>query len=148
MTVVMFVLVLVAFLVRVIELVDFDIARHHEDAAIHAHHVDRRAVQARKDGLRNDLVDGAERRASAAEIQHAVERIQQRIELVRREQHGDIQLALHAPHEFDHARLMPRIETDERFVQQQQARIAEQTLREQQPLTLAPDSSDSGREAN
>ena len=34
----------VAFFVRVIELLDFDIARHHENAAVHAHDVDRRAI--------------------------------------------------------------------------------------------------------
>jgi hypothetical protein len=35
---------LVAFFVRVVKLVDLDTARHHEDASVHAHHVDRRAV--------------------------------------------------------------------------------------------------------
>ena len=44
---------------------------------------------------------------------------------------------LHAPHEIDDARLMTRIEADQRFVEQQQLRIAEQALREQQALPLA-----------
>jgi hypothetical protein len=30
--------------VRVIELVDLHVAGHHEDAAVHAHHVDRRSI--------------------------------------------------------------------------------------------------------
>jgi len=30
--------------VRVIELVDFHVAGHHEDAAVHAHHVDGRSI--------------------------------------------------------------------------------------------------------
>jgi hypothetical protein len=29
---------------RVVELVDFHVAGHHEDAAVHAHHIDRRAI--------------------------------------------------------------------------------------------------------
>ena len=56
---------------------------------------------------------------------------------MRGKQHGNAEFPLHAPHEFDDARLMMRIEADQRFVEQQQLGIAEQTLREQQALALA-----------
>ena len=71
-----------------------------------------------------------------AEVQHPVERAEQRIELVRAEQHGDPQLPLQLAHELHHALLMRRVETDERLVEEQQARLAEQRLREQQSLAL------------
>ena len=88
-------------------------------------------------GHERGAFDGAERRDAVAEIQHAVERVQQRIQFVRGEQHGDAELALHVAHEFDDAALVVRVEADQRFVEQQQLRIAEQALREQQALPFA-----------
>ncbi|CAM2152069.1 hypothetical protein PT2222_270105 [Paraburkholderia tropica] len=133
----MAVVVAMIVLVFVVVFFDFHVAGHHENAALHAHHLDRRAVEAREHGRGDHFVHAAERRHAVAQIQHAVERVEERIEFVRREQYGDAQFALHAPHEFDHAALMVRVEADERLVEQQQFRVAEQTLREQQALALA-----------
>src|SRR5579871_6004724 len=55
---------------------------HDEDPAAHADDLDRRAVETREDRAGDDLVDGAERRPSAAEIEHAIDRAQERVELV------------------------------------------------------------------
>ena len=74
---------------------------------------------------------------AAAEIEHAIERAEQRIEFVRAEQHGDAEFLLQRARQFDDRPLMMRIEADQRFVEQQQARAAEQRLRQQQALTLA-----------
>ena len=115
---------------------DLVAARHHEHAAVDAHHLDLGAVQARQRRAGNDLVHRAERRVPVAEVQHPVERAEQRIQLVRAEQHGDPQLPLQLAHQLHHALLMRRVETDERLVEEQQAWLAEQRLREQQSLAL------------
>ena len=56
---------------------------------------------------------------------------------MRAEQHGDAQFLLQRARQFDDRPLMMRIEADQRFVEQQQARAAEQRLGQQQALTLA-----------
>ena len=47
-----------------------------------------------------------------------VEHVQQRVELVRAEKYGDLQILLQAPRQFHDAALIMRIEADERLVQQ------------------------------
>ena len=75
---------------------------------------------------------------AAAEIKHAVKRAEQRVQFVRAEQHGDAEFLLQRAWSVrTTARLMMRIEADQRFVQQQQARAAQQGLRQQQALALA-----------
>ena len=49
-------------------------ARHDEDATPGSHHVDLGAIKARQHGAGDDLIDGAERRLAAPEIEHPVER--------------------------------------------------------------------------
>ena len=56
---------------------------------------------------------------------------------MRAEQDGEFQLLLQPPHELDHAALVMRVEVHQRLVEQQQARPAEQRLRQQQALALA-----------
>ena len=76
-------------------------AGHHEDPAAQAHHVDLGAVQPRQDGPGDHLIDGSERRVAVAEIQHAVERAQQRIQFVGAEQHSDPKLGLERFRQLD-----------------------------------------------
>jgi hypothetical protein len=124
-------------LVFVIVFFDFDVARHDEDASVHAHDVDRRAVKTRKDGPRDDLIDGAERGRSVAEVEYAIECVEQRIELVCGKKHRDAQLSLHPTDKLHDTALMMWIEADERLVEQKKPWLAEQTLRDQKPLALA-----------
>ena len=56
---------------------------------------------------------------------------------MRGEQHGNAEFTLHAAHEIDHAGLMTRIEADQGFIEEQEFRVAEQALREQQTLPFA-----------
>ena len=58
------------------------LSRHDENAGADTNHLDRRSIQARQDWAGDDLIDGAERRMAVAQIEHAVERAKQRIELV------------------------------------------------------------------
>jgi hypothetical protein len=71
------------------------------------------------------------------EIKHAVHEAEQRVELVRRQQDRDPERALHALDQLDHRLLIARVETDQRLVEQQQLGLAEQRLRQQDPLQLA-----------
>ena len=79
----------------------------------------------------------AEGCAALAEIEDAVHRVEQRIELVRGEEHGDALGLLNPLHQRDGRLLEVRIEAQQRFVEQKQLRLAEQRLREEQPLELA-----------
>ena len=56
---------------------------------------------------------------------------------MRAEQHRDAKLALQDSRQLDHRTLMMWIKTDQGFIQQQQARAAEQCLGQQQALSLA-----------
>ena len=80
---------------------------------------------------------GADHRRPAAEVEDAVDRVDQRIELVRAEQDRDLEVVAHAARDFDHALLMRRVERDQRLVEQQQARPADQRLAQEHELALA-----------
>ena len=116
---------------------DVDVARHDEIAVLDAHDLDLRPVEARQHRPGDDLVDRADHRRAAAEIEHAVDRVDQRIELVGAEHDRDLELVADAPRDLDDALLMRRIERDQRLVEQQQPRPAEQRLAQQHPLALA-----------
>src|SRR5450755_2041924 len=60
-------------------------ARHDEDVALRAHHLDVGVVEPRQHRRGDHFVDGAEYRLAVAEIEHAVERAEQLIEFVRAE---------------------------------------------------------------
>ena len=57
-----------------------------EDVPAGAHHLDRRAVEPREHGRRDHLLDGAERRLAAAEIEHTVDRAEKLVQFVRAEE--------------------------------------------------------------
>ena len=99
--------------------------------------VDRRPIKFRQDWRRYHLLDRAERRMSAAEIKHLVDGVEQRVQFMRAEEHGDPELGLQAFDQLDDLLLTARIEADQRFVEEQQFRVADQRLRQQQPLALA-----------
>ena len=71
------------------------------------------------------------------EIKHAIHDAEQRIQVVRGEQHGDAAVLLDLPDQRDDRLLEMRIEADQRLVEQQQPWLAEQRLRQQQPLEFA-----------
>jgi hypothetical protein len=61
------------------------LSRHDENAAANTDHLDGRSVEARQDRTGDDFVDGAECRVPVAEVENAIERSKQRVELVRAE---------------------------------------------------------------
>src|SRR6202021_1980199 len=117
---------------------DVDVAGHHEIAILDAHHFDRRAIEARQHRPVNDVVDRPDHRLAPAEIEHAVDRVDQRIELVGAEQDRNLQIVADAPCGFNDALLMRRVERDQWLVEQQQTRAADERLAQQHPLALAP----------
>jgi hypothetical protein len=118
-------------------MLDVDSARENEDAAIGTHHLDGYSIEPRQNGPGNHLLYRAQGSVPLAEIQHPVETPEQRIELVRAEQHRQAQFLLQPAHQLHNASLMAHIEANQRLIQQQQARLAKQGLREQQPLSFA-----------
>ena len=126
-----------AVIVRMLGVLDAAAARQHEDLSIDAHHVDVGAVELRQDRRVNDLVNGAERGAAIAEIEHPIKRADQLVDLMSAEQHRDIALARKAANQIDNSFLIVIIEADQRFVEQQELRLAQQRLRQQEALALA-----------
>src|SRR5579872_2467520 len=128
---------IVAVIVSMIEALDIAAAREHEDMPLGMDDLDLRAVETRQNRRRSDLGDGTERGLAVAEIEHAVEFADQLIEFVCAEQNRDAALTREAPYQLDHCLLVAIVEADQRLVEQEQARLAEQRLRQQQPLPLA-----------
>ena len=118
----------------------FDVmaAGHDEDAAMEGNHLDLRTIEAGEHRPGDHLLDPADRGMAIAEIENPVQRAQQRIQLMGAEQHGNLQFLLQAAHQLHHRALVMGIEADQRLVQQQQGRVAQQRLGQQQPLALAP----------
>src|ERR1700722_15190298 len=110
---------------------------HDEDAAVHMHHLDFGTIETRQHRSADDIVHGAQRGMAGAEVKHTIKRAEQRVDLMRAEQHRNAEFLLQRPGQLDHRALMMRIEADQRFIQQQQARAAQQGLRQQQTLPLA-----------
>src|SRR5271170_8223712 len=127
---------MLALLVAMRLALDVDAADHDEEAILDAHDFDLRTVEPREHRAGDDLVDRAEHRRAAAQIQHAIDRIDERVELVSAEDDRDLQLVAQTPRNGDDAGLMRGIERDEGFVEQQQFRAAEQRLAEQQALAF------------
>src|SRR4029079_14308545 len=96
--------------VMVVVLVAFEdlSARHDEDPPAGAHHLDRGAIERRQDFGRNHLVDGAEGGAAFAEIEHAIDRAEQLVELMGGEENGQPEAPAEITDEFDHHMLLMR----------------------------------------
>ena len=107
---------------------DVDVARHHEIAVLDADDLDLRPIKARKHRPGNNFIDRADHRGPRAELVNPVNCIDQRIELVGAEQNGDLEVVANAPRDFDDALLVSGIERDQRLIEQQQARPADQRL--------------------
>ena len=110
---------------------------HDEDASAQPHDIDLRAIEPGEDGAGYDLIHLAKSGLSTTEIEDAVDCGEERIEFVCAEEDGDAKALLHLAHQVDHDPLMMRVKADQWFVQQQQLRLAEQRLGQQQALALA-----------
>src|SRR5439155_16448151 len=99
--------------------------------------LDRRAVEAAERLARDHLFGSALDRAAAGEVDDAVEVADDRVDVVRDEQHGDLLLFADAAHECGDRGLVRQVEAVERLVEQQQLRPPDQRLGDQQALLLA-----------
>src|SRR5580698_1203662 len=97
-------------------MLDVVLTRHYEDARAEADHLDGRLIERGEHRRGDDLVDRPECGVPAREIEHAIDRTEQRVELMRAEQHGDTKLPLQGFRQADDGVLVMRIETDERLV--------------------------------
>src|SRR5579872_4704562 len=94
-------MLMAVMVVEMIRALDVASARHHENMAVGAHHMDFGAIEPGQDRGGHHLLDGTEHRLAAAEIKHAIERAEQLVEFMRAEQHRDLALAADLPHDLD-----------------------------------------------
>src|SRR5260363_342288 len=109
-------------------LADFRMIRHHENVAGYAQHFDCRAIQPRQYRAGNDFIDSAKRRRAVAEIERAVERGQQWVQLMRAEQDSEMPRLLYAANQRDDVLLMRRVQANQRLNEQKEDGFAEQAL--------------------
>jgi uncharacterized metal-binding protein YceD (DUF177 family) len=104
----------------------FDIVAigHDEDAAVEPHHVNLGRVEPRQDRSADNLINSTECGVSLSEVEHAIQSAEQRIEFVRAEQHRDAEVPLQCARQFDDGPLVVKVETDQRFIEQQQTGTA------------------------
>ena len=98
--------------------------RHDEDAAAGADDFDRRAVEAGQGRRRHHLVDGAEGGVAVAEIEDAIDRAEELVELMGAEEDGQAEFAREPADEVDDDMLLVLVEADQRLVEQEEARAA------------------------
>jgi hypothetical protein len=128
-TVVMFVAVRVRF--------QIEFAGHNENTAADPNDFYFGPVQPRERRPGNHFVHRSNNGSGTAKIQNAVNRIQQRIELMGAENDGDFELPLASPHDFVDLLLVSRIEADERFIEQKKPRLSKLMLGSEDALTLS-----------
>ena len=97
---------------------DVDVAGHDEVAVPDPYDLDLRAVEARQHRAGHDLLDRADHGGAGAEVEHPVDGVDQRVELVRAEHDRDLEVVADAPGDLDHALLVGGIERDQRLVEQ------------------------------
>ena len=68
---------------------DVVLPRHDKNPPAEPHDVDFRSIQTRQHGAGDHIIDGAERCMTGAQIKHAIQRTDQRIELMRTEKNGN-----------------------------------------------------------
>src|SRR5579872_530127 len=95
---------------------DLAVGRHHHDAAVEPQHLDGRVVEPREHFGGDHLLGPPERGAAVPQIEHAIHESQQRIELVRGEQHGDAERALYPLDQLDHRLLITGVEAHQGLV--------------------------------
>ena len=111
--------VLVAVIVQMVGSLDIQPPRHHKNMPVGAEYLTIGAEKLRQYWSCDHFFDRAEHGMAVAEIEHAVERPEQLIELVRTEQHGDLPFAADPTHHIDRNFLAAGVEADQRLVEQQ-----------------------------
>src|SRR5665213_4171996 len=100
--------------------------RQYEDVTARTDDLYGRAIEPGQDRYGNNLVRSPERRLPVAEVEHTVDRTEQLVQFMRTEQDRHLHLAAQPCRQLDDHMLVPRVEADERLIEQQYARLAEQ----------------------
>src|SRR4029078_2865335 len=127
-----------AVCVEMMGTLDIQPPRHHKNMPAGAEYLDFSTEELRQYRGCHDLLDRAKHGMAVAEIEHAIQRPEQLVELVRAEQYGDLALAADPAHDIDRDFLTAGVEADQRFVEQQKLWRPDQLLCEQQSLPFAP----------
>src|SRR5580704_7876212 len=69
-------------------------AGHHEHSTLQEHHVDVGPVKPRQDRGRDHFLDRADRGLPVTQIEDAIDRTDERIDLVGAEKHGELEFAI------------------------------------------------------
>lgn len=112
-------------------------ARDDQDPAVHPQNPDGVAVQLGQHVAADDLVDAAGRGPPAGHVDDPVHHRQQRVHVVRGEQHGDLLGPGHPGRQLHDLLARAQVQVGQRLVHQQQLRPADQGVRDQHPLRLA-----------
>ena len=116
---------------------EVEVVGHDEYPTVRPQNGDGRAVERRQNFGIDHRLDAADRGFAAAEIEHLVDHVQQRVDLVRAEQHRNPEVRADPMHQFDDGALVAGVEADQRFVEQQQLGGAQQRLGDENALALA-----------
>ena len=113
------------------------LAGHHQDPVVHPDHVHVLAVQVAEHVGADHLVRGPGGGLAAGQVDDAVHEWQQRVHVVRRDQHRDALFPGHLAEQADHVLLAGDIQVGQRLVEQQQPGAADQRVRNHHPLLFA-----------
>ncbi len=116
-----------------------------DDPASHVQHVHFGAVQVAQTCAREHLLGRADRPAPTDEIQHPIDVRQDRVDLVCHEHDRGPGVAPARVDQLADRLLVREVEREQRLVAQQHPRIADQRLRDPQPLLLASRQQPEGR---
>ena len=108
-----------------------------QHATVDVQDVDVVAVELAEHVRADDLLGGAADRAAGGEVDDAVHHGQQRVDLVRGDQHRDLLLAGDAREQRHDFLGAAQVEVRERLIEEQQPRSGDQRVRDQDALLLA-----------
>ena len=91
---------------------------HDQNAPVHPQHLDRHPVKSGQHVAGDHLIDGAERGFPVPQIEHPIDRAEQRVQIVCGKQHGHAARLLDFFDQRDDRLLEMRVEADQRLVEQ------------------------------
>src|SRR4029077_2073095 len=108
-----------------------------QDPAVYVQHVDGVPVQPGQDLGGDDLVGRPAGGPATGQVDDVVHHRQQRVHLVRGQQHGDLLLAGDPGEQGDDLLAAAQVEVGQRLIEQEQPGPADQCVGDQYPLLLA-----------
>ena len=111
--------------------------RDHEDPPMHPDYVHVLAIQLAEDLGPHHLGGGPAGRPARRQVDEAVHDRQQRVHVVRRDEHRDLLVPGDLAEQFDHILLAGDVQVGQRLVEQEQPGPADQRVGDQYPLLLA-----------